>query len=91
MWAGPRVFVEESDPNTKGSADPTKDNHESGWTVVEEESMHLMVKGGLAHARPDMQIMALRLIVITALALAALVIEGIIGCIIERHAPAMRA
>src|SRR5436305_140326 len=59
VWAGPRLFVEEPDPSTKHSPVPTEKDQDSRWTVVEEESMHLVVKGGLSYAEPDIRLIGL--------------------------------
>lgn len=85
IWAGPRVLVEEPDPSAARPSDAAKRNQESGWTVVGEESTHIIVKGGLSYAQPDVRLIVLRLIAVTAFALAALLVEGIMRRIRLKH------
>lgn len=71
VFAGPRVLVEEPDPSTFIPTSSQQENQASGFTVVGEESVRRVVKCGLVYAEPDVRLIVLRLIAVTALAAAA--------------------
>jgi hypothetical protein len=76
VFAGPRVVVDEPDPSSFKPVQSQSDNA-SGFTVLGEESTRRAVQSGLVNAEPDVRLIALRFIVVTALASAAFLGVGV--------------
>jgi hypothetical protein len=71
VFAGPRVLVEEPDGSTFVPTSSQQKDQASGFTVAGEESMRRVVQSGLVYAEPDVRLIFLRLIAVSALAAAA--------------------
>jgi hypothetical protein len=77
LWAGPRVLVEEVDP--EASVDTRADRKDpSGLTILGEVTLRKVPTTGFTYAEPDSRLIALRLGAATAIAAAAFLFAGVL-------------